>query len=103
MEDEAGVYEWSMPFVFGFIYRFFEFPRTRSRGKFETNVALEILRVYDRQLIVGRLCALSFRDLAFFFSFFFFDVRLVSLEPRFKFQRASRPKEEDRRGPDKLS
>ena len=61
-----------MSFVFGFIHRFFEFPRSRARGKFETNVALEILHVYDRQLIVGRLCALSFRDLAFFFLFFFF-------------------------------
>ena len=103
MEDEAGIYEWSMSFVFGFIHRFFEFPWSRARDKFETNVALEILHVYDRQLIVGRVCALSFRDLAFFFFFFFFDLRLVSLEPRFKFQRASRPKEEDRRGPDKLS
>ena len=45
---------------------------------------------------------ISFRDLDFFFSFFF-GLRLVSLEPRFKFQRALRPKEEDRRGLDKLS
>ena len=52
--------------------------------------------------IVGRPRAISFRDLVFFFSFFFY-LRLVNLEPRFKFQRASRPKEEDRRGLDKLS
>ena len=52
--------------------------------------------------IVDRPCALSFRDLAFFF-LFFFDLRLGNLEPRLKFQRASRPKEEDRRGLDKLS
>ena len=38
-----------------------------------------------------------------FFFLFFFDLRLANLEPRFKFQRASRPKEEDRRGLDKLS
>ena len=53
--------------------------------------------------IVGRPCALSFRDLVPFFFLFFFDLRLVNLEPRFKFQRALRPKEEDRRGLDKLS
>ena len=52
--------------------------------------------------MVDRPCALSFRDLAFFF-LFFFDLRSVNLEPRFKFQRALRPKEEDRRGLDKLS
>ena len=73
---------------------------------FETNVELEILHAYDgrslRSLINSR--ALSFRDLDFFFSFFFFfDLRLVNLEPRYKFQRALRPKEEDRRGLDKLS
>ena len=104
MEDEAGIYEWSMPFVFGFIHRFFEFPRSRSRGKFETNVALEILRVYDRRslrsLVVHAHSASATQP---FFFLFFFDLRSVNLEPRFKFQRALRPKEEDRRGLDKLS
>ena len=37
------------------------------------------------------------------FFFFFFFLRLGNLEPRLKFQRALRPKEEDRRGLDKLS
>ena len=87
-----------MPFVSGFPRRFFEF---RGRGRelnFETNVELEILHAYDgrslRSLINSR--ALSFRDLDFFFSFFFFfDLRLVNLEPRYKFQRALSSKKED--------
>ena len=37
------------------------------------------------------------------FSFFFFYMRIGNLEPSCKFQRALRPKEEDRRGLDKLS
>ena len=53
--------------------------------------------------IVDRPCAFSFRDLVYFFYFFYFCWRLANLEPSFKFQRASRPKEEDRRGLDKLS
>ena len=73
---------------------------SRSRFAFETNVALEILCMYGewslRSLVVH---ALSFRDLVLFFFLFFFGLRLVNLEPRFKFQRALRPKEEDRRGP----
>ena len=71
---------------------------------FETNVALEILRMYgERSLRLLVVHALSFRDLVLFFFFFFFDLRSVNLEPRSKFQRASRPKEEYRRGLDKLS
>ena len=61
----------TMPFVSGFARRFFEF---RGRGRevdFETNVALEILRMREqrslRSLVVH---ALSFRDLVLFFSFF---------------------------------
>ena len=94
-----------MPLVSAFVHRFFELPRSRSRFAFETNVALEIVHVNEQQslMIVGRPCALSFRELDFFFPFFFRFSRLVNLEPRSKFQRASRPKEEDRRGLDKLS
>ena len=80
----------------------FRISRSRSRsGRNER--ALEILRMCGQWSVmtIGRPCALSFRDLVYFFSFFF--LRLGNLEPRFKFQRASRPKEEDRRGLDKLS
>ena len=95
--------EWRIPCRFWFFPSIFRISRSRSWFAFETNVALEILCMYGerslRSLIVH---VLSFRDLVFFFSFFFY-LRLVNLEPRFKFQRALRPKEEDRRGLDKLS
>ena len=69
------------PFVSGSARRFFEFCARDSTRARRTIIA-----------IVGRPCVLSFRDLVLFF---FFDLRSANLEPRFKFQRASRPKEED--------
>ena len=79
--------------------RFFEF-RGRGREMGETNVELEILPMCGQWSVmaIGRSCALSFRDLVYFF-FFFFYMRIGNLEPSCKFQRASRPKKEDRRGP----
>ena len=81
----------------------FRISRSRSRvGRNER--ALEILRMRGQwsAMTIGRSCALSSHDLVYFFYFFFFS-RSGNLEPRYKFQRASRPKEEDRRGLDKLS
>ena len=74
----------------------------------ETNVELEILAhvrtTIENLLIVGRPCALQLPRISLFFlAFFLLYVRIGNLEPSFKFQRASRPKEEDRRGLDKLS
>ena len=94
-----------MPLVFGFARAIFRISAVVVRERFRNERwARDSARVrWTIIKIVNRSCALSFRDLDFFFSFFFFDLRLVSLEPRFKFQRALRPKEEDRRGLDKLS
>ena len=91
-------------FVSGFACRFFEF---RGRGR----------DLLSKRTLRPRFCActkndhcdrwssmhLVFAIQSFFFSLFFFGLRLVNLEPRYKFQRALRPKEEDRRGLDKLS
>ena len=93
-----------MPFVSGFARRFFEF---RGRGR----------DLLSKRTLRSRFCACTENDhcdrwssmctqlprFSPFFFLFFFDLRLVNLEPRFKFQRALRPKEEDRRGLDKLS
>ena len=73
----------------------FRISRSRSRsGRNER--ALEILRMCGQWSVmaIGRPCALSFRDLY---------ANVGNLEPSCKFQRALRPKEEDRRGLDKLS
>ena len=58
----------------------------------ETNVELEILPMCGQWSVmaIGRPCALSFRDLY---------ANVGNLEPSCKFQRASRPKKEDRRDP----
>ena len=86
--------------VSGFAFRFFEF---RGRGR----------DLLSKRTLRSKFCACRKKDhcdrwssmhLAsaiqfFFFSLFFFGLRLVNLEPRYKFQRALRPKEEDRRGP----
>ena len=89
--------------VSGFAHRFFEF-----RGRGRDLVSKRTLRSrfctcmnndhYDHQ---SSMC--QFPRFSLFFFYFFFCLRLANLEPRFKFQRALRPKEEDRRGLDKLS
>ena len=93
-----------MPLVSGSARRFFEF---RGRGR----------DLLSKRTLRSRFCICTENDhcdrwssmctqfprFSHFFSFFFLDLRLVNLEPRYKFQRALRPKEEDRRGLDKLS
>ena len=92
-----------MLLVSGFSYRFFEF---RGRGR----------DLLSKRTLRSKFCACRKNDhcdrwssmhlasaIQSFFFLFFFDLRLVNFEPRFKFQRALRPKEEDRRGLDKLS
>ena len=80
-----------------FVPRFFEFSRSRSRIISKRTLRSRFCTCNEQRsiTIVDRPCAFSFRDLVLFFSFFyFFDLRLASLEPRFKFQRALRSKKE---------
>ena len=84
--------------VSGFAFRFFEF---RGRGRdllSKRTLRSRFCACAENVAIVGRPCT-QLPRFSPFFSFFFFGLRLVNLEPRYKFQRALRPKEEDRRGP----
>ena len=61
-----------MPFVSGSARRFFEF-RGRGRELFRNERCAQDSAYVRRMIIaiVGRSCALSFRDLVIFFFFFF--------------------------------
>ena len=84
-----------MPFVSGFAHRFFEF-RGRDRD------------LLSKRTLRSRFCTCTKNDhcdrwssMCQLLCFFFFHL-LENLEPRFKFQRALRPKKEEaisRRGP----
>ena len=95
--------------VFGFAYRFFEF-RGRGREWVSSRTLIYCSSMYmrtdsDRYDRCSSMSTwFSFRDLYFYFTFvsYFLVYELESLEPRCKFQRASRPKKEEatsRRGP----
>ena len=104
MENEAGNANGA---CHSYLALFIDFSNCRGRGR----------EINSKRTLRSRFCMCTIDDhydrysstctqlprFSLFFFLFFFDLRSVNLEPRLKFQRALRPKEEDRRGLDKLS